>query len=202
MLAKQETGENPAESKEETMKPTQELSTEHQAILLMIRILEKMSDRLEGGEKVDVSHLEKAVDFIKVFADKCHHGKEEDLLFPAMEKVGIPRTGGPLGVMLHEHVEGRNYVKAMAEALAGIKKGDRLAGAQFAQNARSYGALLSQHIFKEDNILYPMADGRLSATQQDELSACFADVEEKIIGHGKHEEYHRLLKELETFYLS
>jgi hemerythrin-like domain-containing protein len=184
------------------MKPTQELSHEHQAILLMIRVLEKISDKLEAGRKVDVGHLEKAVDFIKVFADKCHHGKEEDLLFPAMEKAGIPRTGGPLGVMLNEHVAGRGYVKAMTEALAGLKKGDKAAAQLFAENARKYGALLSQHISKEDQILYPMADARLTEAQQAELSACFADVEENVIGHGKHEEYHRLLEELESTYLS
>jgi hemerythrin-like domain-containing protein len=184
------------------MKPTQELSHEHQAILLMIRILEKMSDRLESGEKVDPVHLEKAVDFIKIFADKCHHGKEEDLLFPAMEKTGIPRTGGPIGVMLHEHVEGRSYVKALADALPGLRTGDRAAARRFAENARNYGALLSQHIDKEDHILYPMADARLTPAEQKELEACFADVEEKIVGHGKHEEYHRLLEELEAAYLS
>jgi len=183
------------------MKPTQELSSEHQAILVMIRILEKMSDRLEAGESVDAGHLEQAVDFIKVFADKCHHGKEEDLLFPEMAKAGIPKEGGPLGVMLREHVEGRNFVKAMGEAAAALKKGDREAGARFARNARGYGALLTQHIFKEDNILYPMADGRLSDKQQDRLAACFAEVEDKVIGHGRHEAYHRLLKELEAVYL-
>jgi len=117
------------------MKPTAELSREHQAILLMIRILERMSDRLEAGENVDLTHLEKAVDFIKVFADKCHHGKEEDLLFPAMEKAGIPKTGGPLGVMLHEHVEGRGFVKAMSYSLPAIRKGDRAAAARFAESA-------------------------------------------------------------------
>jgi hemerythrin-like domain-containing protein len=184
------------------MKPTQELSHEHQAILLMIRILEKMSGRLESGGQVDPLHLEKAVDFIKIFADKCHHGKEEDLLFPAMEKAGIPRTGGPLGVMLSEHAAGRGYVKAMAEALLSLKKDNEAAAQLFAENARNYGALLSQHIYKEDNILYPMADSRLTPTQQDELLACFADVEEKIVGHGKHEEYHRLLEELESVYLA
>jgi hemerythrin-like domain-containing protein len=184
------------------MKPTQELSHEHQAILLMIKILAKMSDRLEAGENVDPLHLEQAVDFIKIFADKCHHAKEEDLLFPAMEEAGIPRDGGPLGVMLREHTEGRGYVKTMTGALAGIKKGDRRAAELFAENARNYGALLSQHIFKEDHILYPMADKRLSAAKQDELEACFAGVERDVVGEGKHEEYHRLLKDLESVYLS
>jgi hemerythrin-like domain-containing protein len=184
------------------VKPTQELSHEHQTILLMIRILEKMSDRLEAGEKVDPLHLEQAVDFIKIFADKCHHGKEEDLLFPAMEEAGIPRDGGPLGVMLREHTEGRNYVKAMTGALTGIKEGDHRAAELFAENARNYGALLSEHIFKEDHILYPMADSRLSAAKQDELETCFAGVERDVVGQGKHEEYHRLLEELESVYLA
>ncbi|HYA48986.1 MAG TPA: hemerythrin domain-containing protein [Burkholderiales bacterium] len=184
------------------MKPTAELSQEHQAILRMIWILERMSQKLESGEKVDVGHLEKAVDFIKGFADTCHHAKEEDLLFPAMEKAGIPRTGGPLGVMLNEHVAGRGFVKGMTDAIAGLKKGDKAAGRDFAENAAKYGALLSQHIFKEDRILYPMADARLTPDQQKELEACFADVEEKVVGHGKHEEYHRLLKELESVYLT
>jgi hypothetical protein len=84
------------------MKPTQELSSEHQAILLMIRILEKMSDRLEAGESIDVTHLEKSVDFIKVFPDKCHHGKEEDLLFPEMV------TAGPSGCSLSAPTEGKS----------------------------------------------------------------------------------------------
>lgn len=184
------------------MKPTAELSHEHEAILLMIQVLEKMSERLEAGERVDPAHLEKAVDFIKVFADKCHHGKEEDLLFPAMEKAGIPRTGGPIGVMLTEHVAGRSHVKALTESLPGIRKGDQASARVFAENARKYGTLLSQHIHKEDHILYPMADARLTPSQQKELEARFADVEEKVVGHGKHEEYHRLLKELEAAYLA
>jgi len=184
------------------MKPTQELSHEHQAILQMIRILEKIGLKLAAGERVDVGHLEKAVDFIRGFADKCHHAKEEDLLFPAMEKAGIPKTGGPLGVMLNEHVAGRGFVKGMTDAIAGLKKGNKAAGREFAENAAKYGALLSQHIFKEDHVLYPMADARLTAAQQAELSACFADVEEKVVGRGKHEEYHRLLKELESAFLT
>ncbi len=184
------------------MKPTVELSQEHQGILLMIRVLEKMSEKLEAGQTVDPEHLGKAVDFIKVFADKCHHGKEEDLLFPAMEKAGIPRTGGPIGVMLSEHVAGRNYVKALAESIPLIRKGDKAAARVFAENARKYGTLLTQHIHKEDRVLYPMADARLSPAQQADLEAGFADVEERVVGHGRHDEYHRLLKEFESLYLA
>ena len=106
------------------MVPTEELKQEHQGILLMLRILDKVAAKIESGEKTEFDHLERIVDFFRVFADKCHHGKEEDLLFPAMEKAGIPREGGPIGVILMEHQEGRGYIRGMADALAGYKKGD------------------------------------------------------------------------------
>src|SRR5512143_3650038 len=159
------------------MKPTAELGHEHQAILKMIRILGLMAGRLEAGTPVDPGDLDRAVDFIRVFADKCHHAKEEGHLFPEMEKAGIPRERGPIGVMLAENVEGRAFVAAMAGAIPAIRAGDRSAAAAFARAARGYGALLTQHIHKEDHVLYPMADARLTAQQQDALEACFADVE-------------------------
>jgi hemerythrin-like domain-containing protein len=184
------------------MQPTKELSQEHQAILLMIRVLGKMADRLEAGTPVDPEDLERAVDFIRVFADKCHHAKEEGHLFPEMERAGIPRDRGPIGVMLAEHVEGRKHVAAMAGAIRGVRKGDRKAAEAFAAGARGYGDLLTQHIFKEDRILYPMADARLSPEQQESLEICFADVEKNIVGEGQHEEFHRLLDRLEKAYLA
>ena len=182
------------------MKPTDELSHEHQAILTMIGILGRMADRLDAGAAVDPADLESAVDFIRVFADKCHHAKEEGHLFPEMEKAGIPRERGPIGVMLADHAEGRKDVAAMAGAVPGVRKGDRGSAAAFAAAARAYGELLTGHIFKEDHVLYPMADARLTSAQQESLEACFAGVERDIVGAGKHEEYHRLLERLETAY--
>jgi len=183
------------------MKPTEELKKEHEAIKLMIRIMGSVSDRLESGKRVDPKHLDSILEFIKVFADKCHHAKEEDLLFPAMEKAGIPKEGGPVGVMLLEHDEGRQYVKAMGEGIAQYAKGDLRAGSKIAENARNYVALLSQHIDKEDNILYPMADARIPGADQNELEKEFEKVETEKIGKGKHEEFHKLLHRLKEEYL-
>lgn len=183
------------------MKPTEELKKEHEAIKLMLRILEKVSERLEAGEKVSTEHLDRILEFIRVFADKCHHGKEEDLLFPAMEKAGIPSERGPIGVMLYEHSEGRDFVKGMSEAIEEYKKGRKKAGKGVAKNARNYAALLSQHIDKEDNILYPMADARLSPADQGNLEKGFEKIEKEIIGAGRHEEFHKLLHRLKEEYL-
>lgn len=183
------------------MKPTEQLKEEHEAIKLCLRILEKVSQKLESGEEVNSEHLDQILDFIKNFADKCHHGKEEDLLFPAMEEVGIPKEGGPIGVMLMEHNVGRGSVKGMSEAVAEYKAGDREVSSKIVENARNYITLLTQHIEKEDDILYPMGDMRISAERQEKLLEEFEKVEIEKIGVGKHEEFHKLLDNLKEAYL-
>jgi len=183
------------------MGPTEQLREEHKAIKLALRILEAFCKRLESSEGVDPDDLDRTVEFIQVFADRCHHGKEEDLLFPAMEEAGIPREGGPIGVMLAEHDMGRSYVRAMAKAVGDYRAGDGKAPALFVENARNYISLLAQHIDKEDFILFPMAEGHLSREKQDELLQGFELVERERIGPGKHEEFHELLHRLEETYL-
>jgi hemerythrin-like domain-containing protein len=141
------------------------------------------------------------VEYIRGFADECHHAKEEGYLFPEMEKAGIAREHGPIGVMLAEHACGRRFVGEMAGAVPGIRqKGDPQAAEAFAMAARGYGALLTQHIAKEDHILFPMADARLTPDQQSRLESAFAEVERTVIGAGRHEEFHRLLERLGQAY--
>lgn len=183
------------------MVPTEELKQEHEGILLMLRILDKVAAKIESGEKMEFDHLERIIDFFRVFADKCHHGKEEELLFPAMEKAGIPREGGPIEVMLMEHQEGRGYIRDMADAIARQKKADPSALKDFAKAARSYIHLLTQHINKEDHVLFPMGQKVLPKDVQATLTEGFEKIEVEKIGAGTHEELHKLLDELEKIYL-
>lgn len=175
------------------MKTTKQLKDEHQAVLLALEILEKICQKLEAGKKVDPKHQAEILEFIMIFVDKCHHGKEEGLLFPAMEKVGIPKEQGPIGMMLIEHDMGRGYVKGMSESITNPE--------QFIGNARGYIELLRQHIEKENNILYPMADTHISPTKDNELLKEFDQLELERIGPGRHEEFHRMLERLEGIYL-
>lgn len=183
------------------MKPTEVLKEEHKAIKLVLRILEKICTDFESGSSVNVLHLEKIVEFIMIFVDTCHLGKEEDFLFPAMEAAGIPKHGGPIGVMLAEHTIGRDYVKNMRTALEEYKNGNAASFKIFIANARSFSALLSPHIDKEDNILYHMADMHIPEDEQEKLLKEFERVEVEKIGEGKHEEFHEMLKQLKTVYL-
>jgi hemerythrin-like domain-containing protein len=183
------------------MTPGEQLREEHQGILLMLRILEKVAAKLEAKEKVDLNHLERIVEFFRVFADQCHHGKEEELLFPAMEKAGVPKDQGPIGVMLAEHQQGRGFIRGMAGALDRQKKGDPKALPSYAENARNYIVLLTQHINKEDNVLFPMGEKVLSKKTQEELVEGFEKIETERIGEGTHEEFHKLLHQLRDIYL-
>ena len=182
------------------MKATQQLKDEHEGVKIMLRILEKICEKLETAGSIDKEHFDGILEFLKVFVDKCHHGKEEELLFPALEAAGIPKYG-PIGVMLHEHQVGRNYVKAMSEAFAGYKLGNKSLSQVILHNAQDYISLLNDHIVKENNILFVIADNRLSEQKQDELFEGFEKIEVERIGIGKHEEFHGLIKMLSGIYL-
>jgi hemerythrin-like domain-containing protein len=182
------------------MKATEELKKEHEGIKLMLGILDEMSARLEAGEALDPEHLDGVVEFIQVFADQCHHAKEEGLLFPAMEKAGIQRDRGPIGVMLYEHGEGRKFVQAMKMAVERYRGGDEAAGAAIVDSARKYTGLLMPHIHKEDNILYPIADSTLSPEEGDRLAEAFERIEIEVIGLARHEHFHEFLGRMAAEY--
>jgi len=182
------------------MKATEELMQEHTAIMLMLDIMENACARFEAGRQVPLEHLAQILDFLKTFADGCHHSKEEEYLFPALEAVGIPREQGPIGVMLSEHALGRKYVSGMADAVASLQSRDQSAVQTFVREARAYINLLRMHIYKENNILFPMADLRLTDVRQANLLRAFDRIETERIGAGKHEEYHLLLKTLKNIY--
>lgn len=183
------------------MKATEELVKEHEGIKLMLRILASVAKRIQGGAVVPQSDLEGIGEFLSIFVDKCHHGKEEEFLFPSLEQAGVPREGGPIGVMLAEHAEGRRIIARLKEAFAAYGSGRGAAAREILEAADDYVGLLSQHIEKENQILFPMAEGRLNEADDARLVESFEDLERERIGQGKHEEFHRMLGRLEDKYL-
>lgn len=182
------------------MTPTEQLKDEHGGVKVMLRIIGKICDRMESGKKVPVQHLEQILEFLKVFVDTCHHGKEEEHLFPALAAAGVPLDGGPIGRMLQEHEKGRAFVRGMGAAARAYAEGAATGAADFVSNARGYAQLLLEHIDKEDNVLYPIADARLTAETQAALSVAFERVEEERVGHGRHEAFHALMDRLRGEY--
>lgn len=179
------------------MSATRVLKDEHRGVERMLTIVEAAARRLEAGNDVPPDLFLNAVDFFRGFTDGCHHAKEEQKLFPAMEKRGVSRESGPIGVMLAEHEMGRTYVRAMAEAGQRYMHGDKSAAVGLVQSGRSYASLLRQHIAKEDGVLFPIADRVLSEAEHEQLFEDFETIEREKTGPGEHERYHRMLDELE-----
>lgn len=182
------------------MKPTAELMAEHDGILLMLKVLAAIKRGMEAGEAAPMDHIRQVLEFLQVFVDACHHGKEEEALFPAMEKEGIRREGGPIGVILGEHEAGRGFVKKMVEFLSGLEPAKDEAKTTFSVSAESYIGLLRQHIDKENNVLFPMADRFLSTEVQKRVSSDFERIEREKIGEGRHEAFHKMMDQLAEAY--
>lgn len=174
---------------------TQILRQEHDAILRMLEAAEEAARRIDAGSAVRRETLSGMSEFFRLFADKCHHAKEEDLLFPLLESRGMSRAGGPTGVMMHEHVEGRALVRRMAEASEACNWGEE-SQKQWAAAARGYIELLRQHIFKENNILFVMAENMLTPEEQEQLAAQFDKAEIEKLGAGTRERLHTMMEEL------
>ena len=154
-------------------KPTQILSDEHKLILQALECIKKECTILEKTNKIDVEFFTKAIDFIRNYADKFHHAKEEEILFVELCKDSVQMHCNPTGQMLYEHDLGRDFVKAIEQGVQNQKADEVI------KNVNSYTSLLQEHIYKEDSILYPMADEALNEETQTDMLTRFKTVEEK-----------------------
>lgn len=139
------------------MDPIDLLTAEHQLILSALDALDGYARRVRRNEPVERGDLARFVSFVRGFADGRHHGKEEEILFAAMVEQGFPRDAGPIAVMLAEHEENRALTRAMADAIERDGAWSDAERRRLAEAALAYADLLRRHIWKEDNVLYPMA---------------------------------------------
>ncbi len=179
------------------MRSIEMLKDEHRVIERIIGALESSAKKMESGKKVPADVFESFLEFTRTFSDSCHHGKEEDVLFPLLEKRGIPKVGGPISVMLVEHDLGRNYVKGLDEATKRYSKGDQGAKKGMVENVRGYASLIRTHIDKEDNVLFMMAGHVLKPEDDETLTKKFEKIDEKKIGAETHNRMMEVAKELE-----
>jgi len=160
--------------------PIQMLEDEHLVIAKVVGAAPVLADRLEAGQTMDVETLQGVVEFMRTFADKCHHGKEEELLFPLLGKKGVPLQGCPVGVLMMEHSKGRILVKGLADAAEAYQKGDHGGKQAVIQALRGIAELYPNHIWKEDYLLFPLTNKVLSPEEQQALYQQFEQVEETV----------------------
>lgn len=163
-----------------SMDPLRILMDEHRQIERLLGALDAFAaDPTDADPR---GRLRRLVTVVRGFADKAHHGKEEDLLFVAMEQSGFPSQFGPLAVMRHEHDVGREHVGALA--VLAEPGGEWTADERriLRTRATAFSSMLRAHIQKEDQVLYPMAEGHLSGDELAELARAF---ERHEVEHGR-----------------
>ncbi|MDH3611717.1 MAG: hemerythrin domain-containing protein [Gammaproteobacteria bacterium] len=181
------------------MTPTEILSDEHRLIVAVLDCLDEAAAHLDSGAVVSPDFFLDAAEFVAGFADKCHHRKEEDILFVAMTARDMPQDSGPVAVMLREHDEGRQYTAAFRSAAEQMKSGNESAAADVVRNVFDYVNLLREHIFKEDHVLFPMAEQIIPADTMQRVSDDFQRVLDEDTKNGIPAKYRALAEKLSQY---
>ena len=177
------------------MKPTDEIKEEHRIIGRALSVLADAAQVLEAGAEVPAEFLREELDFIKNFADRCHHRKEEAVLFPALEDQMVAKLRDPVPKMLAEHEEARAIVRQLNEAVERYAGGDREQAPKIARLARSYLALLIEHIRAENTVLVELVETTLPADKKLEVAERFTVIEDEL-GPEFHRHYAKLADKL------
>lgn len=163
---------NPAKDKGGAISPpVKMLMDEHRLILRLIALIPSLADKSFLASEGGLETIAQATGFIREYADRYHHAKEEDLLFPYFEQ-----SQEIIQVMLEDHVHGRGFVKAMLEGIDKIDLG------RVSENLLAYRELLSGHISREDTILFPWMDRSLNTNQIGKLYTGFFEVNQRYSG--------------------
>jgi hemerythrin-like domain-containing protein len=172
------------------------LMSEHRLIEQVLGSLETFTSEIEGGLAPERPLLADYGTFLRDFADSCHHGKEEDILFQRMVERGFPRETGPVAVMLYEHEVGRGHVSALRQVGEGTGLLTAAETGVVLENAGAFIPLLRAHILKEDRILYPMAVRLLTGPEMDAMETDFAAFEARMRADGSYDRLHGLADRL------
>jgi hemerythrin-like domain-containing protein len=181
------------------VKATETLKHEHDVILQALALLDALATRVAGDDLPVPGDVGGVLEFFTVFADGCHHVKEETILFPALEAAGLARDAGPIGMLLEQHEQGRRFVGSLRRELPALER-DAPARRRFAAGAREYVAMLERHIEMENQGLFAIADRLLTEEQDREISAAFDRHEAVAMGPDVHRRFHEMLDLLKKKY--
>ena len=163
-----------------TKTPVEELMHEHEHILKVVSALKVLGEQIERDEPVDIELLHGAGRFLREFADVRHHGKEEAVLFPAMERSGVPESGCPLGALRSEHKKGRKLVSSFRDSVEAYAGNRGEAREKLVADIAAICQFYPDHIWKEDDMVFPMVDRLFEPGDLEQLRADFDKAEEEL----------------------
>ncbi|MBU0730945.1 MAG: PAS domain-containing protein [Proteobacteria bacterium] len=172
------------------------LIAEHELIERAMAVLKDNLEQIDA-ESEDLHQIKRALDFLLEFGDKIHNKKEEQQLFPLMGQRGIPVDGGPLGVMLMEHQAERELIQKMLMQVGGLKDAHKDDRQEFRDKGIDYLKIRAEHIWKENDILYPMARNVLQADDAENLLREFIKIDQETYGPEARGNFVKMVEEAE-----
>jgi hemerythrin-like domain-containing protein len=167
---------------------------EHQAVLTVLARQDMAIAALERGVAVDPSIFADLEQFFSLFVGKCHHGKEEQLVFPVLRRSAA--LVSDIDKLEAEHIEGAALIEAYGAARKAYAEQGMAAAGELAAAARTYSDFLSNHIVVENERVLERASGITTANEEAALVAAFDRFEEDVMGKGTHERLHAMIDTL------
>jgi len=174
-----------------------ELKHDHQVIQQVVAGMSAVAELLDSGKQVDSCVLVDLVQFLRVFADQCHHEKEEQHLFPLLATKANVNTRRELESLEREHRSAKQLVGQLARAATVYIHSPEAVRYRIIDLLQQLVELYPAHIWKEDFLLFPLAQQNLSQTEQQDLKEQFEDVEREV-GEDVHAGFEMLAKKLEA----
>ena len=169
------------------------LMIEHRLIERMIVLIEGALRHIESVGKIDPVFVDIAVDFIRMYADRTHHGKEEEIFFRDLDKRDLSANDRQvMSELIEEHVFGRNTTKALVDANTRYRNGDVSALADIAEKLKTIVAFYPKHIEKEDKVFFPASRAYFTDAEDQAMLAEFWEFDRKMI----HEKYKGVVETL------
>ena len=178
------------------MLPTEILEDEHRLIIRVVNALNVFAQNLEDGWEIEDEIFSELIEFMRVFAEKWHHAKEEDVLFPLLVARGVPETGCPLAHLIDEHQKSNSFVNELVKSMEALKKGDAEARYAVIKGLRNLSSYYTNHIWCEDNLLFPMANRFLTNEDQKAILQDFSRIDERR-GKTLHDHLERFARRIE-----
>jgi hemerythrin-like domain-containing protein len=182
------------------MSPTEDLKYEHKTIRLMLNVMSNISNNIKDKKVFYTNDVEKIVDFLSVYADKCHRTKEESVFYPALLLSKEPFKN--IGLIINEHSIAKGYLDEIMCCIVNCKLGSTFSGERIADCMANYVQLIDNHIQKEEDDYFPLANKALSEEAQIEISKQFKMINDEFVGLEIHDRYDELLKMMENKYLN
>lgn len=179
-----------------TALPTEILEGEHRQIIRVVNALSIFVQNKEEGWDIEEEVFNDLIEFMRIFAEKWHHAKEEDVLFPLLIKRGVPAIGCPLAQLVSEHKKANSFVSDIVKSLEEYRKGNQEARTAVIRGLRNLSSYYVNHIWNEDNMLFPMANRLLKNEDQQELMQEFSIIDDRR-GKSLHDHLDKFARRIE-----